>query len=212
MSKYYYWGPLLYNVKLDKNFCSELQEKGSKSKKDHRKNLAGLLDKELQYSIEDKEWFCKKLKPYLDDYKNVFVHWYNLKEPSKQNFYDNDIILEDLWINFMKPSEFNPPHTHSGDLSFVIYTQMPKQITKENEDYKKNINDRNVGPGAIIFKYGDERKLNVSEQSFMPEECDMFIFPNNLTHWVCPYKSDVERVSVSGNLILNNLGHQFQGK
>jgi hypothetical protein len=34
----------------------------------------------------------------------------------------------------------------------------------------------------------------------MPEENDMFIFPAWLKHWVAPYKSDVTRISVSGNV------------
>ena len=33
-----------------------------------------------------------------------------------------------------------------------------------------------------------------------PEVGDMFIFPAALKHWVIPFKSDVVRVSVSGNV------------
>ena len=36
--------------------------------------------------------------------------------------------------------------------------------------------------------------------SFFPEEGDMFIFPAWLKHWVYPFKSDCERISVSGNV------------
>ena len=36
--------------------------------------------------------------------------------------------------------------------------------------------------------------------SFMPEENDMFIFPAWLKHYVAPYKSNVTRISVSGNV------------
>ena len=36
--------------------------------------------------------------------------------------------------------------------------------------------------------------------SFMPEEKDMFISPAWLKHYVAPYKSDVTRISVSGNV------------
>jgi hypothetical protein len=36
--------------------------------------------------------------------------------------------------------------------------------------------------------------------SYFPQENDMFIFPAWLKHWVSPYKSDVVRVSVSGNV------------
>ena len=30
MSKYYYWGPLLYNVKLDKNLSQQFEKFGGK--------------------------------------------------------------------------------------------------------------------------------------------------------------------------------------
>ena len=40
----------------------------------------------------------------------------------------------------------------------------------------------------------------VTYMAHFPEEGDMFIFPAWLKHWVSPYKSDVVRVSVSGNI------------
>ena len=40
----------------------------------------------------------------------------------------------------------------------------------------------------------------VTYMSHFPEEGDMFIFPAWLKHWVSPYKSDVVRISVSGNI------------
>ena len=40
----------------------------------------------------------------------------------------------------------------------------------------------------------------ISYMSYFPEELDMFIFPAWLKHWVSPFKSDCERISVSGNV------------
>ena len=37
----------------------------------------------------------------------------------------------------------------------------------------------------------------------MPEENDIFIFPAGLRHWVFPFKSNVERISVSGNILFD---------
>lgn len=31
----------------------------------------------------------------------------------------------------MKANEFNPPHDHSGDLSFVLYPSVPQEIIDE---------------------------------------------------------------------------------
>ena len=44
--------------------------------------------------------------------------------------------LDKLWINFMKKGEFNPVHDHSGNISFVIYTSVPKEILMENKNFK----------------------------------------------------------------------------
>ena len=37
----------------------------------------------------------------------------------------------------------------------------------------------------------------------MPATRDLFIFPANLDHWVFPFKSNVERISVSGNILFD---------
>ena len=49
---------------------------------------------------------------------------------------------------------------------------------------------------------GDADKKNtITNNSFFPEEGEMFIFPAWLKHWVYPYKSDATRISVSGNIV-----------
>jgi len=49
---------------------------------------------------------------------------------------------------------------------------------------------------------GDSDKKNsLTNNSFFPEEGDIFIFPAWLKHWVYPYRSDAVRVSVSGNIV-----------
>ena len=45
----------------------------------------------------------------------------------KQQLADK-IVLDSLWINFSQKHDYNPPHTHTGALSFVIYCQVPKEI------------------------------------------------------------------------------------
>ena len=55
-------------------------------------------------------------------------------------------------------------------------------------------------PRDIQFLYGNGPRDCITYMSFMPEENDMFIFPAWLKHYVAPYKSDVTRISVSGNV------------
>ena len=37
-----------------------------------------------------------------------------------------------------------------------------------------------------------------------PQPGDFFMFPALLQHWVCPFKSKVTRISVSGNMRIEN--------
>jgi gentisate 1,2-dioxygenase len=53
-----------------------------------------------------------------------------------------------------------------------------------------------------------EEKNSITNNSFFPEEGDIFIFPAWLKHWVYPYRSDAIRVSVSGNIV-DSLGLDF---
>jgi len=104
--------------------------------------------------------------------------------------------LESLWANFQGPGDFNPPHSHGGALSWVIYLQIPDELTEENKKYKGT----SAGPGGITFSYGDGPREVITYQTFLPQTGDMYIFPAWLQHWVYPFKSDVERISVSGNV------------
>ena len=101
----------------------------------------------------------------------------------------------------MQARDFNPPHNHSGDLSFVIYLDVPKEL-KEEYDNNKHIHN-NGGAGAIQFTWGEEQYLSISNRTYFPETGMVLIFPAWLKHFVIGYRSEVERVSVSGNIHLN---------
>ena len=110
-----------------------------------------------------------------------------------------NFTLTSLWINYMKADEFNPPHDHGADLSFVLYPDVPKEITQENKDFTGTMR----GPGGISWVYGQGNRQCISVVHRMPATRDLFIFPSSLQHWVFPFKSKVERVSVSGNILFD---------
>jgi len=96
----------------------------------------------------------------------------------------------------MVAGESNPPHTHSScHFSSVLYLDTPPGLIKENKDYLGS----SEGPGAIIFRYGEQRMHNITEHAHLPESGDLFIFPFNLMHYVVPFKSKGERISVAAN-------------
>jgi len=101
------------------------------------------------------------------------------------------------WFNFQKKSEFIPNHIHDGILSYTIWIQLPKL----NETKEKRFD------GCFEFHYNDivgniRRHLFFLDKTY---EGKIILFPWNLAHCVYPfYDSEEIRISVSGNINLNN--------
>jgi len=193
--KFSYWGPFVMETKVEQEFVDILLEKGKESREknlDARKHLAGMIDNEYYY--EDYEsWFIPQFTPYIILYiKTLKSFWLPDQKPIKE------FQMLRLWINYQKANDYNPPHHHEGDISFVIYLQVPAKIKKEHKRMEGVHN--NGGPGSIIFEYGQELPFSINTLNKLPKVGDIFIFPAWLTHYVHAFKSDVERISVSGNI------------
>ena len=120
--EYYHWGPFLYRTILELEELKAINKLCSKKEsEDNRKNLAGLLRHE--YKIKPADLF-KIISPYVNSYASAYTE-------TRQKILANKIELVDSWVNYMTKFEFNPIHTHTGDLSFVIYTQIPPDLKKE---------------------------------------------------------------------------------
>ena len=194
---FYYWGPFLTKFKIEESERLKLLDVSKKSDEDFRHELAGIIKNEKKFNQKNTDWFYKTFLKYFDAYLAAF------KKHTSQEILENytTVEKESVWVNFMKANEFNPPHIHSGDLSFVIYLDIPKNLNKERYEYKGT----SAGPGAIVFNYGESNPSGscqhfITSHMFLPEKGDFFIFPANLRHYVIPFKSKGERISVSGNL------------
>jgi len=193
-----YWGPFVLQMKADDEFIDLLLEKGNESREknlDYRHKLAGCIDNEFTYENYE-SWFVPKFNPYLNFYIDTLkTNWLVDRTELSEEW-----RLHALWINYQQANEYNPPHHHTEDLSFIIYLQVPDEIKKENEDAKGVRN--NPGPGMIVFDYGAELPYSINTYYKMPSTGSLFIFPAWLTHYVHAFKSDVERISVSGNITI----------
>ena len=185
------WGPCVVKCKIKPEYGKLLLDEAKNNKIDFRSKLAGQIDHETSYSDESRN----KAVPFLSQYFGVYDQAY---QAYTQRKYDKrpEYVLSALWINYQKANEFNPPHDHDGKLSFVIYLKIPEELKQENKKYV----GKSCGPGGIQFLYGNGPRDCISYMSSFPEELDMFIFPAWLKHWVSPFKSDCERISVSGNV------------
>jgi hypothetical protein len=72
---------------------------------------------------------------------------------------------------------------------------MPKGLNQEIKNFK----GQPLGPGAVLFVYGEESPYHISWKNFSPKVGDMFIFPYSLRHAVNPFKCSGERISVAVN-------------
>ena len=192
------WGPFTILASIDQEFIDILLKKGNESRQkklDYRSKLAGMIDNEYYLAENLDEWFILRFLNYINAYiDGVTKH---LQQPFKSP--PVSWALSALWINYQQAKEYNPPHHHDGDLSFVMYLQVPDEIRKENVEMKGV--HRNIGPGMINFSHGEEMPFCITQSSKMPEVGDLYIFPAWLTHYVHAFKSDVERISVSGNIV-----------
>jgi len=183
---FFHWGPYLYKTSLTKEELVSVKKLCSKKSKDYRKNLVGLIKHEHEVNV-------KKLFPILAPYFNSYAESF-IKYTGK--ILGNKIELVSAWVNYMTKGEANPLHTHDDDLSFVLFTEIPKGLLKEYENHVGN-----AKPGLINFIYTlEDRKELINEHPFFPTTGSLFIFPACLHHYVNPFRCEGERISISGNL------------
>ena len=183
------WGPCVVQVKISDDFKNRLlagAESARAKKLDYTDKLAGIIKEE--YAYEKKEEYLPEVAQCLGIYDVAFQRWKSDPYERKPEY-----LLTALWVNYMKQHEFNPPHDHSDQLSFVIFLKVPEEIKKEQEEYK----GKSGGPGSLSFLYGEGNRQAITYQSIHPNEGDMFIFPAWMKHYVAPFYSDVTRISVA---------------
>ena len=208
----YPFSPPIFQTEVDSNFTKELIVEGRKLTKqedDWNHKLAGNLKYGRSYHY--KEDYLLKVEPYLKTYverffnglysqfgkDNKMVERLLQVQHDRRQYRQGNVRLDTLWINFSQKHDFNPPHTHTGILSFVIFCQVPEEIFKVQADSNAQ------RAGELHFSYGEPiSKLQGNEYPIQPYENLMFIFPAELQHFVPAYWVDAERISVSGNFVV----------
>jgi len=209
-AKFFYWGPLLveYDVSLAKTQEVLTRFNNEKQTESANSSLASII-KDTKFILNNvtKHWFIKHvLGDYFNDYCNTLINNFRLFNEKEQltsstfkKILARRVKLLDLWMNTQLSGETNPPHVHSCDISFVYYLSIPENLTQEHKQYVGT----SPGPGAITFQYGEPSNGGWARisHSFMPRTGQLFIFPAQLQHFVLPFYSGGERISVSGNMV-----------
>tara|TARA_R110000824_G_scaffold394900_1_gene595042 strand:+ start:873 stop:1514 length:642 start_codon:yes stop_codon:yes gene_type:complete len=174
-----------------KKACTEAR--GHKNKVNSQ--LAGHIKEEYDFK-NISENFLKFLLQCTGDksLNNYLTHVTYLSE-------NRPLYLHSMWVNYMKKHEFNPPHNHSGVLSFVIFVKIPYDLKEEEKcftpqkphNFTSKFVFHNINPDGSLRTEG----LNV-DKSF---EGVMLMFPSAQVHEVFPfYTSESYRITVSGNV------------
>ena len=195
-STYMNWGPYVMKTKMPDYIIKKLKTEGRKTKENYNYKLAGHLDNQYKYPANVQKWFYEEIQPIVQAYRNGHCKFHGIEELTVE------LSADDLWVNYMKAGDFNPIHTHGGDYSFVLFLDVPKQLKKEQEEFEGT----SAKPGSLMFEYTQQARPRyaTSGTAIVPETGDFFMFPAMLQHWVCPFKSKVTRISVSGNLRIVN--------
>lgn len=217
-AEFFYWGPYLVLTKVPDELTNRLNEIGEDLDitKDFRDRLAGRIEKERSFSEENINSVIDYIDPILFNYiESLNTHWRS-DDDLKDNYDRSKFYFqyEHIWMNYQREKEYNPIHNHSGDISFVIYNDIPNVI------YEEKNNHNSPDPGVISFSYNlynsslyHEDKLSeklkkqlqpIFTQSFKPVTGDMLIFPSYLHHEVSAFMSNVIRKSVAGNVYIRD--------
>lgn len=174
----------------------EIKSDFSKAKP-HQYSLAGQIKHEYEL-VKTHDYINKLVQPMVFGYEREFALFQNyahLKETAK-------LQLEVAWVNFQQKTEYNPIHSHTGLLSFVIWSNIPYNMKDEES--------ASPGSGANFRPYGDfqfhyintlglhgTHRLEIDKSA----ENTIVVFPSSFLHSVHPfYTTDDYRISVAGNI------------
>jgi len=202
------FGPFIMGLRMPDHVTTGLLERARLLNAPANKDLAGHIKSEHHYTIEDRKWFLDNVGSFFGHYRRGHDDYHGLTRQLQTEHgvsqFDIQYHLHDLWVNFMREGEFNPPHNHSGDLSFVTFLKLPPW-----EDEIKNHIANSPEPGSLVFQNELEEaprhlKWKTIHVKVKPVVGVLWIFPAMLSHVVYPYKTPGERISVSGNMIYTN--------
>ena len=168
----------------------------------YNQNLLGHMQHE--YDLDNCINTVEPFVLYLANAYNKQYNWFNDSDANYENDRPKQLKLTDLWVNIQKKHEFNPPHEHTGIMSFVIWIKIPYKLADE-EAYFPPVSGNANRTSKFSFHYSN---LVGQHQHYMIDvdkdhEGTIAMFPSKLNHSVNPfYTSDDYRISISGNIRL----------
>ena len=191
---YAHFGPYLFHTTVKEEIVNRLKKEAYECTEKYNYGLAGHLDHQYLFPSDIRFWFYEAMAPIFTTYRKGHCKYHGF------DYLPVEFAFADLWVNIMKAGDFNPPHYHGGNLSFVLFLSTPEGLEEE----QKKFEGTSEAPGTITFEYGETSSPHWSTvgKGFKPKVGSLYIFPSLLRHWVSPFKCAGDRVSVSGNLLI----------
>ena len=172
------FGPPIYTNNLDLKDIEKinsylenslLNDDDKKKKLDASNSLVGKVKEEIHL---EKEFLEKELLNIIGPHINSFLVNSNYKNHKSIN-------IDSCWVVRQYESEYNPVHSHNGDVSGVLYLKFP-QNRKSGKD------------GSITFVNSPTFFLNRGHLTLIPEIGSIFLFPSYVLHTVYPIRENQE--------------------
>jgi hypothetical protein len=210
----YPFGPPIYRCEIDHKIVDELIAEGQRTRKDKDKDFRGQLAGNMKAGTSvvypadannvvrnnaDRAIVGKVFEFFEILQSNYGPDWPNIQKLMQgQAGGMGALRLQHLWINFQRTGDFNPLHSHGGEFSFVIFGDIDEDIFTEGVP---ETNSKQAG--QLLFQYGENiTKLQMTSFAVKPYKGLMYVFPAALQHMVAPFYKDFERISISGNYVL----------
>ena len=217
MKFYQPFSPVIYRGEMSKDFHSYVIDNIHRildHKNNASKNLAGNIENQWQSRKVDYQIYKDFLKSHIIEYINHIINLefeYSKLDSDKTEILfnpDENIIRtkctenninynigfdgwEGPWLNIQVANEFNPLHSHGGIISGILFLQIPKEIEEERQEYK----------GKYTSLHGCLKFVRNNDMIFIKsKDMGILLFPSRLQHMVYPFKSDVERITMSFNV------------
>ena len=203
------FGPTIYRGRLSDEeiiYIQKIADETLEANKRIGKTLVGIMKDHMAAHVSDVKAFMSMLTPHILKYAK-----YEYTRRSEFHFEGDGVTQQGIiewdsfnfnlgkgpWINYQRAGEYQPCHEHSGEISSVIYIDMPPEIAKEEYTKDTNINC----PGQIEFLYGSGDIGSTGTHKHVPQTGDILLFPSSLKHIAYPFHTEnVTRISMSFNV------------
>jgi len=195
------FGPTIGEINVKESFVKDLNNYSNKiindntksDKLDAGKGLAGQVKQEFEL---ENDFFNTRIENYLTELIREYV-WksFEKKTITHEEFSKNfKIRYRSKWIVRQFENEYNPLHSHTGNVSGVCYLLLPNDFGPKSQKLKNNNPN-----GCIALSHGSEQFISPAIRLIKPTVNKFIFFPNYLLHTVYPFKGEGERRSFSFN-------------